>query len=156
MENKMKITEVNNILLKMFNKLYNENYETNMDFFTKYFEEMIECGYILSPELCNKENLSIIRDNKLEVNKTFYADWCDVISKSRFELFVDQILHYVTTYGTNFEGTPYIPNENFNGEYDTDKFNGFLKNLKVIKPISIEEIKEKTSNMIYSGIDLPM
>lgn len=154
MENKMKITEVNNILLKMFNKLYNENYETNMDFFTKHFEEMIECGYILSPELCNKKNLSIIRDNKLEVNKTFYADWCDVISKSRFELFVDQILHYVTTYGTNFEGTPYIPNENFNGEYDTDKFNGFLKNLKVIKPISIEEIKEKTSNMIYSGIAL--
>ena len=150
----MEIVKVNNILLKMFNKLYNENYETNIDFFTKYFEEMIECGYILSPELCNKENLSIIRDNKLEVNKTFYADWCDIISKSRFELFVDQILHYVTTYGTNFEGTPYIPNENFNGEYDTDKFNGFLKNLKVIKPISIEEIKEKTSNMIYSGIAL--
>lgn len=154
MKNKMEITEVNNILLKMFNKLFNENYETNIDFFTKHFEEMMKCGYILSPELCNKENLSIIKNNKLEVNKTFYADWCDVISKSRFELFVDQILHYVTTYGTDFEGTPYIPNENFNGEYDTDKFNGFLKNLKVIKPISIEEIKERTSNMIYSGIAL--
>jgi hypothetical protein len=154
MENKMKLREVNNILLKMFNKLYNENYETNIDFFTKHFEEMLKCGYMLSPELCNKENLSLIRDNKLEVNKTFYADWCDVTSKTRFELFVDQILHYITTYGTDFEGTPYVPNENFNGEYDTDKFNGFLKNLKVIKPISIEEIKEKTSNMIYSGIAL--
>lgn len=154
MENKMKLREVNDILLKMFNKLYNENYEANIDFFIKHFEEMLKCGYILSPELCNKENLSIIRYNKLEVNKTFYADWCDVTSKTRFELFVDQILHYITTYGTDFEGTPYIPNENFNGEYDTDKFNGFLKNLKVIKPISIEEIKERTSNMIYSGIAL--
>ena len=60
MKKKNELLEVNNILLKMFNKLYNENYETNMDFFTNHFEEMMDCGYILSPELCNKENLLLL------------------------------------------------------------------------------------------------
>lgn len=37
-------------------------------------------------------------------NSTFYKTIDQVIKSNRWELFVDQILHYSTTYGTNFEG----------------------------------------------------
>ena len=39
-----------------------------------------------------------------QLNATFYRAWNDVLSKTRFELLFDQIMHYSTTYGTNFEG----------------------------------------------------
>ena len=43
----------------------------------------------------------------MQYNSTFYKTWNDVTSKSRLHLLVDQLVHYMTTYGTDF--TDYHP-----------------------------------------------
>ena len=39
--------------------------------------------------------------------------WEDVMSKNRFELFLDQLCHYASTYGTNYEGETDVPNKDY-------------------------------------------
>lgn len=46
-------------------------------------------------------------------NSTFYKTWQDVMSKNRFELFFDQLCHYASTYGTNYEGETYVQNKDY-------------------------------------------
>lgn len=46
-----------------------------------------------------------------ELNKTFHKSFAKVRSSSRFELLVEQIKHYCSTYGTDFQGEIYIPDE---------------------------------------------
>jgi len=81
-----------------------------------------------------------------EANNTFYKKWTSVIDKSRFELYVDQILHYWTTYGLNLEN-PYYP-ENTIKELP--------KNTKVtiVKTISLYDFIIKIENLVYSNISI--
>jgi hypothetical protein len=103
-------------------------------------------GYIVDPKCCNKRVMNWLGTLPTNYNSTFYKSWNDVVSKNRIELLFDQIKHYCSTYGTNFEGEVYIPNEN----PDIIAFNDY----KVISPISISEIGEKIQGMFNSGIAL--
>lgn len=108
----------------------------------------VKLGWIIHPDCCNELTLKWLNTLTTDYNATFYKEWCDVISKNRFELFIDQILHYSTTYGTNYEceGNGYIPN---NGSIQPA-----FKNLKVLTAISEYEMYEKCRDLVYSGIAL--
>ncbi len=103
-------------------------------------------GYLIAEELCTAEVLHWLDMKPIDYNSTFYKEWSDVISKSRFDLFIDQMMHYASTYGTDYTGEPYIPNTGS----DTPDFT----KLKVIAPITKEELFGKCSTMLYSGIAL--
>lgn len=105
-------------------------------------------GYVIHPDCCTKLVWNWLDTLTKDHNATFYKEWHDVITKNRFELFIDQIMHYATTYGTDFtmEGNGYVPNEGS----ESPKF----EKLKVVEPISIEEINERCKNMLTSGIAL--
>lgn len=88
------------------------------------------------------------------LNNTFYKSYSEVASASEFNLVIDRLLHYITTYG--FEGLNiynesivYIPNKEINLPEDSEPIY-FTK----IIGYSIDEIKEKVINMINSGIAL--
>lgn len=100
----------------------------------------MQVGYIVHPDCCGREVWDFLEDQKINHNATFYKEWKEVISKTRWELLIDQVIHYASTYGTNFEGKPYIPNkEPINIDYT--KF-------KLILPITREEAIERCEKML--------
>ena len=106
----------------------------------------IKRGYLIHP-LCDAKYISYFLANRdMQYNSTFYKTWNDVTNKSRFELFVDQVLHYMTTYGTDFSEEAYLPNVN----PEEPAWNTY----KVISPITYDDLYIKCLGMIQSGIAL--
>jgi hypothetical protein len=103
-------------------------------------------GYAIHPD-CNvyrvKEYLDTLPNN---YNTTFYKSFDVVRNSTRIELLIDQLMHYASTYGTDYQSEPYIPN------IDPDLVN--FTDCKVISPISQDEICEKINDSFKSGIAL--
>lgn len=107
-----------------------------------------KCGYIVAPEACTRETLEYFKSLKADFNSTFYKTIEDVTSKSRLELFIDQILHYSSTYGTNFsEGNGYVSND---GEHPEFSFTDY----KYIGAIDEYQLAERCKELGQSGIAL--
>ena len=75
-----------------------------------------EEGFIIEPNAlwAKTEILSFHSKEKLDgndLNKTFHKSWATIKNSSRAELLIHQILHYISTYGSNFQDEIYIPNE---------------------------------------------
>ena len=69
-----------------------------------------------------------------------------MVNKSRFDLFVDQVIHYMTTYGTAVSLEAYLPNVN----PEEPAFNTY----KAITPISLYDLYVKCLGMLQAGIAL--
>ena len=108
-------------------------------------------GYVVHPDCCNERVVAFLNSIPNNYNTTFYKSVADVANMDRVELFIDQILHYISTYGTGYTATPYIPNPEFGVQQPTliD-----FTDCKVIAPITVEEISEKVCQLLYSGIAL--
>ena len=107
----------------------------------------IRCGYIVDPKVCNKSVLEFISSMHVNYNSTFYKCWEDVFNSSRTSLLIDQLLHYASTYGCDFHpDMTWIPND-LSIEIPYTQY-------KIIRPISIQELKDKCIKMIMSGIAL--
>jgi hypothetical protein len=81
-----------------------------------------------------------------ELNKTFHKSWDKVANASDVQLLIEQLIHYVSTYGTNFNGETYIPDEILNIKDCHVKF-------YVINAISKEQMEDKCFNLL-GGIAL--
>ncbi len=122
-------------------------------------------GYIFSPEVVanysNEELDSFINiiDNELglspeQMNSSFHKSWHKVKTASIEQLVLEQMLHYITTYGFESlgvydENSVYIPNEKLDIPELKENLNFIL-----IKGLTKDEIKEKTLSLINSGIAL--
>lgn len=138
---------MNTELIKIFGVAVSEPME--MLSFSLVNREAVKKGYIVHPDACTKSVFDFIREQNVDYNSTFYKTFEDVTSKSRFELFIDQVLHYASTYGTDYQGEAYVPNENYK---DTITFT--FDKYKVITAVSKEEMCNKCLNLFYSGIAL--
>lgn len=145
-------------LIRMFNRaLPGKDLE-----YSKIAEIATKSGYIVDPVCATQDVLKFLREQKINPNSTFYKTWTDITSKSRFELYLDQMRHYASTYGTvpeatllqsmtdgtvnidyNVNGNGYVPNEN-PVVIDWTKF-------KVIKAATSEEIRDLILEMFKSG-----
>lgn len=136
---------MNTKLISMFHSALRESgAEKN---FAKVNEVAMKYGYIIHPECCTKDVVAWLKEQSFNPNATFYKEWEDITSKTRFELLVDQILHYATTYGTDFAlGNGYVPND--------DPVVIPYEHFKVITPATKEEIFERCMDMLKSGIAL--
>jgi len=108
----------------------------------------LKVGYVVPPQLCSLAVVEWLKEKKVNHNATFYKTWKDVTSKNRFELFIDQIFHYASTYGTNFEGEVYLPNEN-------PKVKELKSSsIKILEEITLEEAQSRALGMLQSGAAL--
>lgn len=131
-------------LIRYFNKaLAEDGAEKN---FKKVNEKSIPMGYIIQPACCTPDVVKFLIEEDYNPNSTFYKTWEEITSKTRFELFIDQVMHYASTYGTNYEGKTYLPN----AAPEVLPFKAY----KVIKSASKEEIFEDCLNMLQSGVAL--
>ncbi len=81
------------------------------------------------------------------LNKTFHKSWKIIMRSSRFELFIEQARHYISTYGTNFQGEVYIPKESL-------EVPELVVPFKVVKAYTRKELIEKCLDILETGIAL--
>lgn len=138
----------NGDLVKLFN-ISIEDSRNEVDYVTLNNAAM-QVGYIVHPKACNRATKQFIQSISGNVNSTFYQNWEDITSKTRFELFIDQLLHYVTTYGTGFayEDNGYVPNATPVGPVYISLFRDY----KVIMPCTEEDVYDRCMDMLTSGI----
>ena len=112
-----------------------------------------ELGIIIEPNAVWAENqiVDYYKKEKLsgnDLNKTFHKSWKKIKESPRFELLLHQILHYTSTYGSNFQDEIYIPTETLKVPE--------LKELKykVIKAYTKDELIDKSFCILNSGIAL--
>lgn len=110
-------------------------------------EKAIKVGYLIHPECATKAVEAFIDAQEIDYNSTFYKNWVDISSKSRFELFIDQIRNYTSTYGTDFQGEAWVPNDKNREVLD-------ITSMKVITPITPLLLFEKCMSVAKSGIAL--
>ena len=103
-------------------------------------------GYIMHPDCDPIRVMTYMNSLPNNLNTTFYKSFNDVINRSREALWVDQCMHYASTYGTGHTGTPYVPNAN-------PTYIDFTE-CKIIEPITLAEITGKIQDMLHSGIAL--
>ena len=111
----------------------------------------VKKGYVVHPDCCNTRVMKFLESIPNNYNTTFYQSVADVVEKNRFDLLLDQITHYASTYGTEYVGTPYIANDNF-GVDSMLSIN--FSDCKVIQPITEAEIAVKLEELLTSGIAL--
>ena len=111
-----------------------------------------EDGFIIEPNaLWAKDQITKFYEvEKLtgnDLNKTFHKSWKTIKDTPRWELAIHQILHYITTYGTNFQAEMYIPDEVVNVPDVKVVF-------KVIKAYTKKELTAKCLGLLKSGAAL--
>jgi len=111
-----------------------------------------EQGYVIEPaalwakdRIINYYKKEALNGNDL--NKTFHKSWQKIKNSTRLELAIHQIVHYLSTYGTDFQGEIYIPDEVLNVP-DTKLV------FKVIKGYTKDEMTSKCLSLLQSGIAL--
>ena len=140
---------MNTKLIKLFNVALVEN-TPSKDMFKTVNQLAAQVGYFVHSDVCNESVLAFLKEQTINPNATFYKNWEDVTSKTRLELALDQVLHYLTIYGTDFAlGNGYVPND---GENDAPAID--FKNFKVIMPISADDLFNRCWNMLCSGVAL--
>ena len=127
-------------ILNLFNKALLEDKKYD----EYYINELLKYGVVCSQYSDFEVVYQYIKEKKFNPNATFYKTIEDVTEKTRLELFIDQILHYYSTYGTDFQGEPFIVNDT-----PIDISQTFF-----IDTISEKETIERCQNMLYSGIAL--
>jgi hypothetical protein len=111
-----------------------------------------EEGFIIEPNaLWAKDKILdyYLREtlNGNDLNKTFHKSWEKIKTSTRWELFVEQILHYMSTYGTGLQGEIYLPDEVVNVPDVKVVF-------KVIKGYTKKEMTAKCLGLLKSGAAL--
>lgn len=121
--------------------------EKNAANFRRVNEVSMKYGYIVHPLACSRDVVLFLQEQQLNTAATFYKEWEDITSKSRMELAIDQLRHYMSTYGAGVttEGNGYVPN-------DSDPIH--YTNYRVIMPATLAEVGKRICDMFYSGIAL--
>ena len=164
MSSLIKNLELQTAVLKLFKGIVydgsNELKEYNESFITNFLSNGIildDTAIKIVSQNDNQKLLEIINNlygKPNYLNNTFYKSYSDVSEASDLKLFLDKILHYLTTYGFENlgiydESTVYIPNKEIGLEISSEPIY-FTK----IKTYSINEVKLKVINMLNSGIAL--
>ena len=137
--------KTNLLALKLFNSVLAQDTEAKDTFVSKFGVFIPSQAVYAKYEILN--HLRNLKLSGQDLNKTFYKSWAKVQNSDRLELFIDQILHYMSTYGTNFEGEVYIPDQVLD-----------VPDLKItvytIGAMTADTLIEKSLDVLRSGIAL--
>lgn len=130
-------------IYKIFGKVLKDNKPKVS--FARMNELTFPMGIFVPEELCYSWLYTYLQESKINPNSTFYKCWEDIASRTRFELFLDQICHYASTYGTDFQGEVWTMN-------DGEILNFPFKELKVLEGITEDELIPEIQKLGYSNI----
>lgn len=140
--------KVNAGLINILKKtVRNENIPTPY-FFIQINSITMKGGYIVEPSACSEETLEWAkRYVAFNPNSTFYKNWGEIERLSQTELLLNELYHYISTYGTNFTCGKGFTYNNVPVEIDYTSYN-------ILKAVDDEEIFNDAYGMIKSGIAL--
>lgn len=110
----------------------------------KIFLEALSKGYLIDIHAINEITAKYVKSIDIQYNSTFYKIWSDVTSKTRMELWFDQIAHYITV--GLFDDGGYLPNQNPEEPAWTDYIH--------IKAGTFTTLFNMSMEMLQSGIAL--
>jgi len=135
--------------------------------YKELLKKTIPLGFIFSEDVMNEYTnprlINIVDKyyglSASKLNSTFQSSWLKIANARMEDLIVEQIIHYMTTYGKEMfvninnnddDNYIYIPYKDLNvPQLDIDKFK-----FTVIVGYTIKELKEKVLKMVGSGIAL--
>lgn len=111
-------------------------------------------NYITNEEIYNHTKKEFGYDVEGELNNGFYKNFNTVIKSTELELYLNQIIHYISTYGFMSDGVysngvVCIPNEKINIPKEINSIK-----ITVINALEIDDIRNKVLNLLTSGIAL--
>lgn len=144
--------------LRLFNAIQVDNkYGKHSDVF--FLKRTIQSGYILDPAIKPTEALldtieSIVGISGEKANASFHKLWKTIQDTPQEALWIQAIIHYMTTYGFEELGiyreeTVYIPHE----KLELPEIRNDIS-LTVVKAMTVEEILSKIIQLGSSGIAL--
>lgn len=109
-------------------------------------------GYVIESGALWAKNdiIHFLKKETLDVyglNTTFHKSWKTILNSSREKLWMEQIRHYISTYGSDFQDTIYIPKEVLDVPDVKLAF-------KYIKSYSEAEMTARCLRLLQSGIAL--
>ena len=135
-------------LVKMFRQVVPEA-AGGMRSFTEVNELAIKRGFLVVPEACTGVVKEWLEDEQFDPNATFFKEWQYIKDHDNLSLMYEQILHYLSTYGTNFAlGNGYVSNDG------ADKPMMAYDKLKVVTATTVGELKTRCVDMLASGVAL--
>ena len=160
--NKNTADKVNRITLNLFKAVLIKDSGTGLSV-DKNAGKYIRKGIVFSNELSTGiiGNASCIEKTAdefygvdlMKMNSTFHKSFGTVNNLSAEILYIQQILHYVTTYGAEANGT-YNPSLVYVPAEELDLPNGVPVKFTVIHGITIDELLDHLDNLLTSGIAL--
>lgn len=135
---------MNPILIKAFGACTAESKPFNDKQYV--FNEALKRGFLVPPEIINEDLVRFLDSETVDYNSTFYKNWDMMRSRTRFEQLIDQLLHYASTYGTNFEGNPFILNDEDRSDVPDYKV------YKVIEYVGVGVVVKRCIDLLTSGI----
>lgn len=108
----------------------------------------IMAGYLIEPKACTEEVFEAMKYAIDNYKSTFYKDFEEVLSRTRFDIFLDQMLHYMSTYGTNYRGETFTLNP-------TPEAMAY-KELTPVRAVSAKEMFDLCLGIINSGSALKL
>jgi hypothetical protein len=134
--------KLNEITFKMFNGALSDSASA------AHFDKTH--GFFSEAGLNHKEVAEFMQKSKLsgtDLNKTFHKSWKTILETSEEVLVIQQLMHYLSTYGTNFSIEAYIPCEELN-------LPAVELKVRVFTAYTKEELQQKALAMLTSGIAL--
>jgi hypothetical protein len=131
------------ISLELFNGILHK--ESNDEIYVSDDGYIIEKGAMWAKDKIIEYYKNNTLDGK-DLNKTFHKSWSVIKNSSRFELYLHQITHYLSTYGSDFKDEIYIPDEILDLPDIKLKY-------KVIKAYTKDELIDKCINLL-NGVAL--
>lgn len=114
-----------------------------------YNRNLLKHGYI-APDNLSETVERVLIDEATKLNNTFYKCWQDITNKTREELAIDQVYHYISVAISDVFQCPdivYIPNLKTSHEERPIPF-------RFIKGLAIPEIKDLTRALLYKKVAL--
>lgn len=102
------------------------------------------CGYLVHPDACTQDVIKFLETQQANFNTTFYKSWNQVDSLQEAEMAVLQLLHYISTYGTDYRGATFTMND-FPEEMRYSDFT-------ILMPVTERELFDRIMSMFESGI----
>jgi len=109
---------------------------TNVDVKKKYIKDFITHGVLPDEKLfnCDEKTIKAVRKyvlstyvNNRKLNNTFHPSWERILNTDIFELLIEQLVHYFTTYG-------------FNGKCDNKNVYVPIREMQIRNTVDIEEL----------------
>lgn len=105
-----------------------------------------QCGYAVAPAACTTDALEFVTGQASNFNTTFYKEWSQVKTIKEQQQIILQLVHYMSTYGTDFTGPTFTMNP------DASKWH--FNSLKVIEACTPAELFERIKNLIKRPVAL--